>query len=101
VAAATPERVALVGWGYARDPVFYLRARKTTMVTVDAERDGVASLADTLDALGQRGMTPFYYGYGTELEDVVRPRLRGRYRPVEVLRDPPLWRLERESGEGR
>jgi len=94
VAAATPERVALVGWGFAKDPVFYLRAEKT-MVTLDAERDGAASLADTLDAFGRRGMTPFYYGYGTELEDVVRPRLEGHYRPVVVLRDPPLWRLER------
>jgi hypothetical protein len=40
-------------------------------------------------------MVPYYYGYGVELEDVVRPRLEGRYRPVEVLREPPLWRLER------
>ena len=86
--------VALVGWGFAKDPVFYLRAEKT-MVTIDAERDGAASLADTLDAFSQRGMVPYYYGYGVELEDVVRPRLEGRYRPVEVLREPPLWRLER------
>jgi len=93
VATATPERVALVGWGFARDPVFYLRAEKT-MVTIDAERDGAASLADTLDAFDRQGMTPFYYGYGTELDDIVRPRLAGRYRPVEILRDPPLWRLE-------
>jgi hypothetical protein len=92
--AATPEKVALVGWGFAKDPVFYLRAEKT-MVTIDAERDGAASLADTLDAFSQRGMVPYYYGYGVELEDVVRPRLEGRYRPVEVLREPPLWRLER------
>jgi hypothetical protein len=94
VAAATPDKVALVGWGFARDPVFYLRAEKT-MVTLDAERDGAASLADTLDAFGERGMAPYYYGYGVELEEIVRPRLEGRYRAVEVLREPPLWRLDR------
>jgi hypothetical protein len=64
------------------------------MVTLDAGRDGAASLADTLDAFGERGMVPYYYGYGVELDEVVRPRLEGRYRPVEVLREPPLWRLE-------
>jgi hypothetical protein len=95
VAAATPDRVALAGWGYARDPVFHLRAQKT-MVTIDAERDGAESLADTLDAFEDRGLAAYYYGYGRELDDTVRPRLAGRYHAVEVLRDPPLWRLERD-----
>jgi len=90
---ATPERFALVGWGFAKDPVFHLRARRSVVV-VDAERDGAASLADALDALGRDGRALFYYGYGPELEEVVRPRLAGRYHPVELLRDPPLWRLE-------
>jgi hypothetical protein len=94
---ATPEKVALVGWGFDKDPVYFLRAEKT-MVTVDAERDGAASLADTLDALVDHGLAPFYYDDGPEMEATVKPRLAGRYRVVAVLGDPRLSRLERIGG---
>ena len=89
-----PERVALVGWGFAKDPVFWIRAERS-VIMVDPRDDGAAGLADTLDALDAHGWSPFFYGYGDELASIVRPRLQGRYRTVELLQDPPLWRLER------
>jgi hypothetical protein len=90
--AAMPEpRLALVGWKYAKDAVFHLRASKPVVV-VDAGTDDAASLPGTLDALVAGGMTPYYFGL--ELERV-RPGLEGRYRVVPVLDDPLLWRLDR------
>jgi hypothetical protein len=91
VLAAMPEpEVALVGWRYAKDAVFHVRASKLVVI-VDPSVDDGATLPSTLDALVARGMTPYYFGLGLER---VLPRLAGRYRAVLVLGDPLLWRLE-------
>jgi hypothetical protein len=92
VLAAMPEpEIALVGWLYAKDAVFHLRAVKP-IVTVDPSNDQAASLADTLDALTANGRTAYYFGL--ELNQAA-PHVAGRYRIVPVLEDPLLYRLER------
>ncbi len=92
VLSAMPEpKVAIVGWHYAKDGIFHVRASKPVVVTVDPSVDDAASLPATLDALVASGITPYYFG--VEL-DRVRPRVEGRYRPVPVLDDPLLWRFE-------
>jgi Dolichyl-phosphate-mannose-protein mannosyltransferase len=91
ILAVMPGRVALVGWGFTKDPVYWIRAERPVII-VDASADRAEGLADTLDALVARGWTPFYFG---DDDALVRPRLQGRYRTVEVLEDPPLLRLER------
>jgi hypothetical protein len=91
IVAAMPEpEVALVGWHYAKDPVFHVRASKSVVI-VDPSVDDGASLPMTLDALGAHGATPYYFGLGL---DRVAPHLEGRYAIVPVLSDPLLWRLE-------
>jgi hypothetical protein len=91
VLAAMPEpQLAIVGWHYAKDPIFHVRARKSAVI-VDPWVDGAASLAKTLDALVAHGVAPYYFGLGLEN---VEPQLEGRYRAVPVLDDPLLWRLE-------
>jgi hypothetical protein len=85
-----PPRIAVVGWWFAKDPIFHLRAGRE-VVTVDAAVDDGATLADTLDQLVARGMTPYYFGL--ELERAL-PHLLGRYRAVPVLQDPIVFRLE-------
>ena len=93
ILAAMPEPgVALVGWHYAKDAVFHVRASKPTVVTVDPAVDDSASLTRTLDALVASGLTPYYFGLGLER---VAPHLEGHYRVVPVLDDPLLWRLDR------
>jgi hypothetical protein len=99
ILAAMPEpRVALVGWRYAKDAVFHVRASKDVVI-VDPSVDDVATLPETLDALVASGRTPYYFGL--EL-DRVRPRVDARYRVVPVLDDPLLWRFDRiGAGERR
>jgi hypothetical protein len=89
LAVAAP-RVALVGWWFAKDPIFHLRAAHD-VVTVDPAVDDGASLADTLDALVARGRTPYYFG--AELERAL-PHFRGRYVAVPVSSDPIVFRLD-------
>jgi hypothetical protein len=92
VLAAMPEpMIAQIGWLYAKDPIFHLRASKS-IVTVDPYVDDGASLADTLDVLTDHGRTAYYFGLGLER---AAPRVEGRYRVVSVLDDPLLWRFER------
>jgi hypothetical protein len=92
VLAAMPEpKIALVGWRYAKDGVYHIRAAKDVVV-VDPHVDDGAALAPTLDALADHQFAPYYFGL--ELERVL-PRLAGRYRAVPVLDDPLLWKLER------
>jgi hypothetical protein len=92
ILAAMPEpRLALVGWHYAKDPVYQVRATRPVII-VDPSVDDAASLPETLDALVARGVTPYYFGL--EL-DRIAPHLDGRYRTVPVLSDPLLWRLDR------
>ncbi len=95
ILGAMPEpRVALVGWGFAKDAVFHVRARKPVIV-VDPSVDGGAELASTLDALVAHGVTPYYFGLGLER---AAPLLGDRYSAVPVLGDPLLWRLEGTEG---
>jgi hypothetical protein len=95
VLTAMPEpRVAIVGWHYAKDAIFHVRARKSAVI-VDPSVDGGASLAETLDALVAHGVAPYYFGIGLER---IGTHLEGRYRTVPVLSDPLLWRLEALSG---
>ena len=93
--------LALVGWHYAKDAVFHVRAIKPVVI-VDPSIDEAATLRGTLDALVASGSTPYYFGL--ELERVL-PKLAGRYRAVPVLDDPLLWRFDpraaRRAGEGR
>jgi hypothetical protein len=91
--AVTPPRIAIVGWWFAKDPIFHLRAGRE-IVTVDPAVDDGATLADTLDRLVARGMTPYYFGL--EVERML-PHLLGRYHAVPVLPDPIVFRLEPES----
>jgi len=92
VLAAMPEpRVALVGWHYAKDALFHIRANKSVIV-VDPSVDDVATLRETLDALVASGRKPYYFGL--ELERV-RPHIDSEYRIVPVLGDPLLWRFDR------
>ncbi len=94
VLAAMPEpRVALVGWHFAKDAVFHVRASKSVIVADPSVDDG-ASLASTLDALAGHGVTPYYFGLGLER---AAPHFEGRYRAVPVLGDLLLWRLDRQS----
>jgi hypothetical protein len=86
----TPANVAVVGWGYAKDAIFHVRAHRD-VVSVDASVDEAARLADTLDALGAAGRTAFYFGWGIER---CAPRLEGRYRSVLVSSDPVVYRLD-------
>jgi hypothetical protein len=99
ILAAMPEqRVAVVGWRYAKDAIFHVRASKDVVI-VDPSVDEVATLHETLDALVASGRTPYYFGL--EL-DRVRPRIEARYRVVPVLDDPLLWRFDRiGAGERR
>jgi hypothetical protein len=99
ILAAMPEpRVAVVGWRYAKDAIFHVRASKDVVI-VDPSVDDAATLAETLDALVASGRKPYYFGL--EL-DRVRPRIEARYRVVPVLDDPLLWRFDRiDPGERR
>jgi hypothetical protein len=87
-------RVALVGWRFAKDAVFHVRARKPVIV-VDPSVDEGAALASTLDALVAHGVTPYYFGLGLER---AAPLVGDRYSAVPVLGDPLLWRLEGTEG---
>jgi hypothetical protein len=86
-------RLALLGWHYAKDAVYHVRASKD-VVTVDTGVDEASSVADTLDALVANGRVPYYFGL--ELDRVI-PHLAGRYRVVPVLSDPLLWRFDRTA----
>jgi hypothetical protein len=88
--SVAPPKVAVVGWGFAKDPIFHVRARRD-MVSVDASLDDAASLPQTLDALVAAGRTAFYFGWGIER---CAESLAGRYRSVQVLSDPVVFRLE-------
>ncbi|MGO8998192.1 MAG: hypothetical protein ACLQVI_33140 [Polyangiaceae bacterium] len=88
--AVTPEKVAVVGWQFAKDPVFHVRALRD-VVTVDASVDDGASLADTLDAFVADGRAAVYFGLGIER---CAASLAGRYRTVPLLSDPIVYRLE-------
>jgi hypothetical protein len=91
ILAAMPEpEVALVGWHYAKDAVFHVRASKSVVI-VDPSVDDGTSLPTTLDALAAHGAVPYYFGLGLER---IAPHLEGRYTIVPVLSDPLLWRLE-------
>jgi hypothetical protein len=91
ILAAMPEpEVALVGWHYAKDAVFHVRASKSVVI-VDPSVDDGASLPTTLDALRAHGAVPYYFGLGLER---IAPHLEGRYTIVPMLSDPLLWRLE-------
>lgn len=92
ILAAMPEpEVALIGWHYAEDAVFHVRAEKPVVV-VDPSVDDAASLPETIDALVASGRTPYYFGL--ELPRV-QPHIEERYRVVQVLDNPLLWRFNR------
>jgi hypothetical protein len=88
--SVAPQKVAVVGWGFAKDPIFHVRAQRD-VVSVDASVDDAASLPATLDALVAAGRTAFYFGWGIER---CAESLAGRYRSVQVLSDPVVFRLE-------
>jgi hypothetical protein len=91
ILAAMPEdRVALVGWRFAKDAVFHVRASRSVIV-VDPSVDDGAELASTLDGLVAHGVTPYYFGLGLERAAL---HVEGRYRAVPVLGDPLLWRFD-------
>ena len=102
VLGAMPEpRVALVGWGFAKDAVFHVRATRPVIV-VDPSVDDGADLASTLDALVAHGVTPYYFGLGLErAAPHLGPHLDGGYRAIPVLGDPLLWRLDEIEGPTR
>jgi hypothetical protein len=91
VRAVLPERAAIVAWRFSKDAILHLRAERD-MLLVELWPDGGVALANTLDALGTRGIGAYYFGGGLEL---AQPWLEGRYRTVPVLADPLLWRLDR------
>jgi hypothetical protein len=91
VLAALPERAAIVGWRFGKDPILHLRSERP-LVIVEPWVDGGLSLANTLDALETKGMGAYYFGAELELTS---PWLEGRYRAVPVLDDPLLWKLDR------
>jgi hypothetical protein len=90
VLAQAPGRLAVVGWQFAKDAIFHVRARRDAVI-VDASVDDAASLADTLDPLVADGRTAVYFGWGIER---CAASLAGRYRAVPLLGDPVLYRLE-------
>jgi hypothetical protein len=92
VLEAMPDRAALVGWQFGKDPALTLRGERPSLLIVEPWMDDGQGLADTLDALDAHGIVPFYFG--AEL-DKVRFRLAGRYRITRISFDPLLWRLDR------
>jgi len=95
--AVTPAKIAVVGWRFAKDPVFHVRALRD-VVTIDASVDDAASLPDTLDALVADGRTAVYFGLGLEH---CTASLAGRYRAVPLLTDPIVFRLEPIANDAR
>jgi hypothetical protein len=95
VLEALPDRAAIVGWQFGKDPILTLRGQRPSLLIVEPWMDDGQGLAFTLDRLDDHGIVPFYFG--SDL-DKVRSRLAGRYRIVRISFDPLLWRLDRIRG---